>query len=299
MTLIRKWIAQIHWETLVTTAIEVGLIIIGARILLAVLHKIVKGTESRIIKSRQKAGDGGETKKRLSTLFRLVGQGISLLVWFTTALIVLDKIGIEIGPLLAGAGILGLAVGFGAQNLVKDVISGFFIILENQIRVGDVAVLNGTSGLVEKIYFRTTVLRDGSGVVHVFPNGSISQISNMTKEWSAYVFQIGVAYKENTDAVTDHIKQVLAGLRQDEIFGPLIPEEPEIYGVDQLGDSAVVIKGRIKTVPGNQWKIGREFLRRVKLRFDAHSIEIPFPHQTLYWGAGQNPGRDPDPDRSF
>jgi len=111
----------------------------------------------------------------------------------------------------------------------------------------------------------------------------------MTKEWSAHVFQIGVAYKENTDDVTAHIKQVLADLAQDAEFGPLILEEPEIFGVDQLGDSAVVIKGRVKTVPGEQWKVGREFIRRVKLQFDAHNIEIPFPHQTLYWGEGQNP----------
>lgn len=172
---------------------------------------------------------------------------------------------------------------------MKDVISGFFIILENQIRVGDVAILDGTGGLVEKINFRTTVLRDLSGVVHVFPNGSISLISNMTKEWSAHVFQIGVAYKENTDVVTDHIRKILGELQQDEEFGPLILEEPEIFGVDQLGDSAVVIKGRIKTVPGNQWKVGRELTRRVKLRFDANNIEIPFPHQTIYWGDGQNP----------
>lgn len=289
MEFLDKWIADVPWQTIVLTAVEIILILIGTRILLSILHKIIKGTQVRVIKTRQKEGDAGETEKRLNTLFRLVWQGIALAVWLTSALIILDKMGIEIGPILAGAGILGLAVGFGAQNLVKDVISGFFIILENQIRVGDVAVLDGTSGLVEKINFRTTVLRDLAGVVHVFPNGSIGLISNMTKEWSAYVFQIGVAYKENTDNVTDHIKQVLADLQQDEVFGPLILEAPEIFGVDQLGDSAVVIKGRVKTVPGNQWKVGRELTRRVKLRFDANNIEIPFPHQTIYWGEGQRP----------
>ncbi|MCF7902879.1 MAG: mechanosensitive ion channel family protein, partial [Candidatus Marinimicrobia bacterium] len=249
MKTIEAWIAQVPWQTLAIAAAEIILIIIGARILLTVLHKVVNSTEVRIVKSRQKEGDGGEVEKRLSTLFKLIWQGISLTVWLLTAVIILDKLGVQIGPILAGAGILGLAVGFGAQNLVKDVISGFFIILENQIRVGDVAILDGTGGLVEKINFRTTVLRDLSGVVHVFPNGSISLISNMTKEWSAHVFQIGVAYKENTDVVTDHIRKILGELQQDEEFGPLILEEPEIFGVDQLGDSAVVIKGRIKTVP--------------------------------------------------
>lgn len=289
MVNLKNWINQIQWEMLAITAIEIIFIFIGARILLAILRKAIKSTERRLIKSRQKEGDYNEVEKRLSTLSNLILQGVSMAVWLTTALIILEKIGVNIGPLLAGAGILGLAVGFGAQNLVKDVISGFFIILENQIRVGDYAILNGTDGSVERINFRTTVLRDMSGTVHIFPNGSIEKISNMTKEWSAYIFQIGVAYKENTDNVTDHMKEVLALMLQDDVFGPLILEEPEILGVDQLGDSAVVIKGRIKTVPGNQWKVRREFLRRVKLRFDANNIEIPFPHQTLYWGDGQNP----------
>ena len=194
-----------------------------------------------------------------------------------------------IAPILAGAGIIGLAVGFGAQNLVRDIIAGFFFILENQIRVGDVAVINGTGGLVEKINFRTIVLRDLAGVVHVFPNGTVTTLSNLTNEWAAYVFDIGIAYKENTDQVIEIMKKVGAELQADPEHGPLMLGEPEIFGVDRFADSAVVIKGRIKTKPIRQWMVGREYLRRIKQAFDQNGIEIPFPHQTLYFGEASKP----------
>ena len=210
-------------------------------------------------------------------------------MWLTAFLVILREIGVEIGPIIAGAGIVGLAVGFGAQNLVRDFISGFFITMENQVRVGDVAQINGTGGLVEKINFRTIVLRDLSGVVHIFPNGTINTLSNMTKEWSAYIFDIGVAYKENTDKVVEILKAVVDEMMNDKDYGKLILEKPEIFGVDKFGDSSVVIKGRIKTMPIRQWYVGREFLRRVKLAFDEKNIEIPFPHRTIYFGEESKP----------
>jgi small conductance mechanosensitive channel len=142
---------------------------------------------------------------------------------------------------------------------------------------------------VEEVNFRTLVLRDLSGVVHVFPNGTINTLSNMTQEWSAYVFEIGVAYKENTDRVVAVMEGVLSELQADEIYGSLILEAPEIMGVDKFADSAVVIKGRIKTRPIRQWMVGREFLRRLKMAFDKEGIEIPFPHQTVYFGEASKP----------
>ena len=202
---------------------------------------------------------------------------------------VLQQVGVEIGPILASAGVLGLAVGFGAQNLVRDVISGFFLILEDQVRVGDVAIVNGTGGLVEKINFRTLVLRDLSGTVHVIPNGAVNSMANMTKEWSAYVFDIGVAYKEDVDRVIEVMRQVGAELRGDPEFGPLLLEDVEIFGLDQFGDSALVIKGRLKTLPIKQWDVGREFKRRLKYAFDREGIEIPFPHRSLYFGEASAP----------
>ncbi len=254
------------------------------------IRKVLARVEQQLLKNSTAEGEPpSESAKRIETLIRLVRQAVHLVMWLVVGLVILQELGVDIGPVLAGAGILGLAVGFGGQNLVRDVISGFFIILENQVRIGDVAVINGTGGLVERINFRTIVLRDQKGTVHVFPNGTITTLSNLTQEWSAYVFDLGVAYKENTDAVVEVIREVFAGMREDETYGPLIIEEPEIFGVDAFADSAVVIKGRIKTRPIRQWMVGREFLRRIKLAFDERGIEIPFPHRSLYIGEASKP----------
>lgn len=225
-----------------------------------------------------------EIEKRLNTLMEIVKKGVSIIIWSVFMMIFLKKINIDIAPILAGAGIIGLAVGFGAQELVRDLITGFFILLENQIRTGDVAIINGTGGLVEKIELRTITLRDLSGVIHIFQNGKINSVSNMTKDWSAMVFDIGVAYKEDLNKVMKLMKQVADGMMEDEEFKDSIIEPMEIFGLDSFGDSALVIKGRIKTKPIQQWTVGREYRKRLKEVFDEHHIEIPFPHQTIYWG---------------
>ncbi|MBN1926492.1 MAG: mechanosensitive ion channel family protein [Prolixibacteraceae bacterium] len=225
-----------------------------------------------------------ETEKRIKTLMGIVlGLG-KIIAWVIAFMILLEKIGIDIRPILAGAGIIGLAVGFGAQELVRDFISGFFILLENQVRTGDVAVINGTGGLVEKIEMRTITLRDFSGVVHVFQNGKINTLSNMTKEWSAMVFDIGVAYKEDPELVMNVMSEVGAQMEKDPSFGELILEPIEVFGVNEFADSAVVIRARIKTKPIEQWAVGREYRKRLKKAFDEKGIEIPFPHTTIYWG---------------
>ena len=231
----------------------------------------------------------GVAKKRVTTLTGLVQTLAVSLVWGVVIIIALDQIGLDITPVLASAGILGLAIGFGAQNLVRDLISGFFIILENQVRLGDVAIVNGTGGLVERISFRTITLRDLSGVVHMFPNGTITTLSNMTKEWSGYVLDIGVAYKEDTDRVSEVMVAVADELRQDPNFAKKFLGPIEILGVDQFGPSEVVIKARLKTLPIEQWTVGREYRRRLKKAFDAKGIEIPFPHRTLYMGEASAP----------
>jgi small conductance mechanosensitive channel len=186
--------------------------------------------------------------------------------------------------LLAAAGLGGLAIGFGAQNLVKDLISGFFILLENSVRVGDVVEVAGVSGVVEEIELRTIKLRDLSGNLHVVPNGVIDKVKNMTKDYSYYVFNLGVAYREDMDEVMAVLKEIAAELQEDPAFGTDILAPLEMLGVDQFADSAVIIKCRIKTEPIKQWRIGREMNRRIKKTFDAKGIEIPFPHQTIYWG---------------
>ena len=270
-----------------------GLIIVT--IILFVTFKIVNFSLRKLKKTlvnratKDSEVDTIEATKRINTLTHIIHGLIRIILWSIFIMIILQKLGVNIAPILASAGIIGLAVGFGAQELVRDFISGFFIILENQIRTGDVAILNGTGGLVEKINLRTTTLRDFAGVIHVFQNGKINNISNMTKDWSAIVFDIGVAYKENPQMVMDLMKQTGLELQNDPEFKDKIIEPIEIFGLDQFADSAIVIKARIKTKPIQQWNVGREYRKRLKYAFDQHNIEIPFPHVTVYWGDKINP----------
>ncbi len=251
------------------------------------MGKLKKIMLNRTAKRRPETVD--EDEKRVNTLMNILKQTGLIVIWSVFFMTILQKFEIDIGPILASAGIVGLAVGFGAQELVRDIISGFFILLENQVRAGDVAIINGTGGLVEKIELRTITLRDLSGVVHIFQNGKINSLSNMTKEWSAMVFDVGVAYKEDPEKVKRVMREVFEELHADEAFGPKILDKMEIFGVDAFGDSAVVVKGRIKTKPGAQWPVGREYRARLKKAFDAEGIEIPFPHRTIYWGEEISP----------
>jgi small conductance mechanosensitive channel len=290
MEFLQDLIMSFDWHAIVKIGLRVLVILAVAWIAIKVLKKILHRLELKLTADSSQAGEPpSESQKRIGTIVRLTRQTTMLLLWLTVSLMVLMEFGIEIGPIIASAGIVGLAVGFGAQNLVRDFISGFFIILENQIRVGDVAIINGTGGLVENINFRTTVIRDLSGVVHIFANGSITTLSNLTNEWSAYVFDIGVAYKENTDRVIEVMRAVGKSMREDEKYGDLMLEDVDVFGVDKFADSAIVIKGRLRTKPIRQWEVGREFLRRVKLAFDEHGIEIPFPHLSLYFGEASKP----------
>lgn len=285
---IGQYLASISWDSIIGSSLRILLIII----LLWVVMRFVKVMLGRLEKRLLLVAEGeppSEAQKRAETIVRLLRQAAIIMLWLTGVLMILREIGVEIGPILASAGIVGLAIGFGAQNLVRDVIAGFFFIIENQVRVGDVAIVNGTGGLVEAVNFRTIVLRDLSGVVHVFPNGTINTLSNMTLDWSGYVFDIGVAYKENVDEVMAVMKEVGQSMLDDEYFGSLLLEEMEIFGVNAFADSAVEIKGRLKTKPIKQWEVGREFLRRLKNTFDQKGIEIPFPHRSIYFGENSKP----------
>jgi small conductance mechanosensitive channel len=233
-----------------------------------------------------------EYKKRADTLSAVIGYLITATVIAVAALMILGVLEIQIGPVLAAAGVVGVAVGFGAQHLVQDVISGFFILLDDEIRVGDVVNIAGKGGLVERINLRMVVLRDLAGNVHYVRNGKIDVVTNMTKDYSRYVFDIGVAYREDVDEVIQVVRQVDEDLRSDPTFGADILEPIEILGLDQFANSAIIIKARTKTKPIKQWSVGREFNRRLKKRFDELDIEIPFPHVTLYMGqdkSGQAP----------
>lgn len=221
--------------------------------------------------------------KRAETLFYVLRDIARVVILALGGMMILSEVGVDLKPLLAAAGLGGLAIGCGAQSLVKDVISGFFILLENSIRVGDVVEVAGVSGLVEEVTLRTIRLRDLSGSVHVIPNGVIDKVKNMTKDYSFCVLNVGVAYRENVDEVMQVLQEIAEEVHQDPQFSDDILAPLEMLGVDELADSAVIIKCRIKTKPIQQWRIGREMNRRIKRTFDAKGIEIPFPQRTMHW----------------
>lgn len=250
------------------------------------VSKIFSKNIRRIAMKRAKNLDDiakGEFEKRVETLSGIVKKILDVVIWVIVSMIILKKFGVNVAPLLTGAGIVGVALGFGSQALVRDFLSGFFILIENQIRTGDVAVINGTGGLIEQIGLRTIIMRDLEGTVHVFQNGKIDSLANKTKQWSATVFEIGIAYKEDIDTVIKVMEKVGHVLRDDEDFKNKIIEDLEVFGVEKFDDSAVVIKARLKTKPILQWEVGREYRKRLKSAFDKAGIEIPFPQTTVHF----------------
>ena len=217
--------------------------------------------------------------KRLTTLFGMLKAVSRFAIGSSVLVVCLDQSGVNIGPILAGAGIVGLVVGLGAQNLIRDLIAGFFIIMEGQIHLGDTAVLNGREGLVEAITFRTVTLRDIGGVVHIFPNGSITTVSNKTCEWSAYIIDVGVGYQEDVDKVMDTMRRVAEKMREDGAYRSSFLGPMELFGIDEFGNFGVTIKARIKTKPGDQWVVGREYRRRLKNDCDRNGIVLTAPHR--------------------
>ena len=274
---------------LLTSGIRIIVIFIGVFVILKLVSILIGRLEKLVLKEDGDFVSAIETEKRVKTIGNLLRTVASIAVLLIALMMILREVGMDIAPIIAGAGIVGLAIGFGAQNLVRDVIGGFFMIMENQIRVGDVGVINGTGGLVEKIGLRTIILRDLEGTVHVFPNGTINTLSNKSKSWSRYVIDVGVAYKENVDSVMQVLKEIGEELSKDQTFGPLILEPLQVLGVDNFGSSEVIIKCIIKTLPLKQWDVGRELRRRIKNTFDQKGIEIPFPHVSIYFGEASKP----------
>ncbi len=225
-----------------------------------------------------------ELSLRIKTITKLLHWLGGFIIFGIVTFMILETFGFSLGPLLAGAGIIGLAFGFGGQYLIRDLINGIFILIEGQYRVNDVVKINDMGGLVEDINLRITTLRDLAGRVIIIPNGEIKAVINYTRGYAQALLDVGVAYKENVDKVMEVIKQVGEEMRGDPYFGKLIIADLEMFGVDDFSDSAVVIKFRIKTRPIKQWEVSREFKRRLKNRFDELGIEIPFPHRTVYWG---------------
>jgi moderate conductance mechanosensitive channel len=210
---------------------------------------------------------------------------VGVTVIIITAMLVLAELGISVAPLLATAGVAGIALGFGVQSLVKDYFTGFALLFENQVRQGDVIEAGGKSGLVEEVTLRYIRLRDYAGVVHFIPNGLVSTVSNSSMGFAYAVIGIGVAYHSDLDRAFAVMREQASALRADSKFGPAILQDIEIAGVDNLAESAVNLKARIKTLPLEQWNVRCEYLKRIKQAFEAQGIEIPFPHLTVYAGS--------------
>jgi small conductance mechanosensitive channel len=271
--------AGVHLRTLANWSFESGLRVV---LIVVLAYAIVRVAALLVTRFEHNLSlgtdlDALERAKRARTLGAVVQKATTVLVAGSAALMALQSVGIDITPVLTGAGIAGLAVGFGAQTLVRDIISGFFLILENQIRVGDVAAINGTAGLVESINLRTIILRDLEGTVHVFPNGAINTLSNRSKDFSYYVVELAVSYFDDTDAIAAVLRDVGVELQSDPAFAPAILEPLEVLGVDAFEDWSVRMKARIKTMPSKQWLVGRELRRRIIKAFEQHGFAIPFP----------------------
>lgn len=262
---------------------RVGFRVLGIWLLAWLAIRLVGIAASRIERAVDDGDDAVTTLRErrgrtISQLLRNVGRVVVLVV----AVLLTFNVFIDIGPVLAGAGILGLAVSFGAQSLVKDVISGFFMLFENQFAIGDVIEAGGKAGVVERMTMRVVVLRDLQGAMHVIPNGEIKVVSNMTRGWSRAVVDVGVAYEEDVDRALAVVRDEAVRFGDDATWKSRLDGPIEVPGVESLGDNSVNIRVLVRTLPGSQWDAGREFRRRIKVRFDAEGIDIPFPQRTLH-----------------
>ena len=272
------------WDPALVTLLRVVLIAVAAWIVLGVTQRLTRLFRERITRRMEDR----EQMKRVETLGRVFRYIAAVIVLVVATTLILSELGIAVAPILGAAGVIGLAVGFGAQSLVKDYFAGFFILLENQMRQGDVVDIAGKAGLVEEITLRYVRLRDYDGNVHFVSNGLITTVTNMSRGYAQSVVDVGVAYREDTDEAVAVMRETGAELRADPAFGPKILDELEIAGVDKWADSAVILRCRFKVRPLEQWNVRREFLRRLKKAFDARGIEIPFPHVTIYAGVAKD-----------
>lgn len=274
-----EWLITLRENVIVRGPKIVGVILIMMALLW--LSRIISRRLVHLF-SKSGAGDHKDREDRASTLGSVFDNAARVAIFIGGILMTLDVIGIPIGPLLGGAAVMGLAIAFGAQSLIKDYFTGFIVLLENQYKINDIVTIAGMTGTVERITLRITVLRDFEGKVYFIPNGQINSVTNHTHGWARAAIDVDVAYHENVDRVVDVLKQLTAQMREDDDWKDLILADAEILGVDALRESAVSIRIGFKVQPAKQWALKRELLRRIKNRFDELGIEIPFPQQTVH-----------------
>lgn len=283
-----EFFAHTEWSPQWATAATLVAVLIAAFVVRRVLLNLL----ARFFVALAARSPALEERKRIQTLARVLRHAASLTLIVVAVLVGLNTIGVSIAPILGAAGVAGVAIGFGAQSLVKDFFSGMFLLLENQIRVGDVVEIAGKTGVVEELTLRRTKLRSFDGAVHYVSNGLITTVSNFSTEFAFAVADVSVSYREDLDHVYSVMRATAATLREDEMFRLAIVDALEIAGVEQLADSAIVVRCRMKTLPAEQWRVRREFLKRLKIAFDREGISIPYPHRMLV--QEPVPARDPD-----
>jgi small conductance mechanosensitive channel len=269
-----------HLTPHVASGLRIVLITVLAWVAYRLSHRLIRAFRLYISRNL----DDAEEVKRIATLGRVFRYLASVIITLMAGMLILGELGISVAPILGAAGVVGLAVGFGAQSLVKDYFSGFFLLLENQMRQGDVVEVAGIGGIVEDLTLRYVQLRDYDGNVHFIPNGTITAVTNKTRGFAYAVIDVGVAYRENVDEALEVMRATGTAMRADPAWQARLLEEIEIVGVESWADSAVILRCRFKVAPIEQWSVRREYLRRLKQAFDAAGIEIPFPHLTVYPG---------------
>ena len=274
------WIQRPWGQRALGAALSIGMVLAFA----VVVWELASSAIGRYLERSGRDGSAVQHSARIRTLLPLLRKALFVFLSIMVVMITLSELGIDIAPLLAGAGVVGLAIGFGAQKLVQDVITGVFMLIEDALAVGDVVNVAGVGGVVEDMSIRSIRLRDMAGSVHTVPFSSVGTVTNLTKDFSYYVLDISVAYRENVEEVTKSVARSSRRCGPIRIFAADILEPLEVFGIDQFLESAVVVKARIKTRPIRQWAVGREFNGRMKKRFEAEGIEIPFPHRTIYLG---------------
>jgi len=260
------------------------IIIVAALLVVIVIVKIITSRIRRLVK-RKISDEKMIIKKRTYTLTSVISNLIIVISAVAAMLVIADQIGISITPLLAGVGVVGIVIGFGAQSLIKDLINGTFILLEQWYQINDIITIGDASGIVEKFNLRTTVIRDIEGALHFIPNGEITRLSNLTHTWSRALVNVSVHYSENTDRVVEVLEGIFNDLMEDKKYRDSILERPTILGdggVSELGDSAVVFTVICKVKPAEQWTIGKQLRKRIKDKFDMLGIEIPYPCTNIY-----------------
>ncbi|MDA1335106.1 MAG: mechanosensitive ion channel family protein [bacterium] len=258
----------------------IGILVFGW-IIHKVSHRVVEGTVRKLVTCEEGSSKEAE-EKRENTLIRIFHMTVATVLWVIMGMLVLSEFGLDIAPLLAAAGLVGVAVGFGAQYLIRDVITGFFLIMENQFRIGDVVCLDDTCGSVEDITLRLAVLRDLDGAVHHIPHGSVSKVSNLSKKMARVNLDIGVSYDADIEKVEEVVNRVGVELAADPKFSEMITKPPQFLRINNFGDSSVDIKILGDTQPLKQWEVTGELRKRIKIAFDKEGIEIPFPQRVMH-----------------